>query len=611
MEIIDIFFVTAYLPLFVLSTFSACIFFAVLVAMALILLGLYRSNINSYHNKINAMDKQLEAMQKHLDYASREESKARADAKRSATAREKLLSSLSHEIRTPMNGILGMAILLEETNLHPEQKDYIETIISSGKILLDKVDEVMANDTLEQSKIDQAINAVQQKNTDLRNCVEEVIDTFAVKASEKNIELLYDINEEVPLEVLTDNHRLHQVLTNLVEMVMADNPQQVCIGIHIIKHNSITTPPALGFTITAKPLDNAASIAMLLAEGKTLPDNTIGDLQNTAILGLAISKKLVEEMAGEIKAIDNTNAGFIFNIPLHAVTPLAGTTVNYSLKGFEDKSVLIVNSNIVSASVLAKKLRQWKMQPVVAASSKEALQLINEQSFNLVITEMNLPETNGIQLLANIKNIFPQLPVILLNPLNDVRYKEQHTIAKEITVLSKPLKHHTLFDNVLSSLRSKNTGQMQDMPANKLSADFAKQYPLKILVAEDNPVNQKWAIKILGKLGYEADVAGNGHIVLDMVGKAAYDLILMDVQMPEMDGLEATRMIRVCLSKQPTIIAMTANVMHGDRMACIQAGMDDYISKPVQLGELVNMLEKWALVITDKKLAAADTLKEW
>ncbi|HNU87565.1 MAG TPA: response regulator, partial [Ferruginibacter sp.] len=134
------------------------------------------------------------------------------------------------------------------------------------------------------------------------------------------------------------------------------------------------------------------------------------------------------------------------------------------------------------------------------------------------------------------------------------------------------------------------------------TADFAKQYPLRILVAEDNLVNQKWATKILGKLGYQADIAGDGHIVLDMVDKTAYDLILMDVQMPGMDGLEATKMIRVCLNKQPTIIAMTANVMHGDRVACMQAGMDDYISKPVQLGELVNMLEKWALVITDRKL---------
>ena len=241
----------------------------------------------------------------------------------------------------------------------------------------------------------------------------------------------------------------------------------------------------------------------------------------------------------------------------------------------------------------------------MAANGNEALQLLSEQFVSLVITEMNLEGMSGIQLAANIKTAYPQLPLILLNPLNDTRYKEHETIAKEILILSKPVKQHTLFDNILSSLlHVKKAGPAsQEMSVKKLSADFAKQYPLRILVAEDNTVNQKWATKILGKLGYQPDIAGNGHIVLEMVGKAAYDLILMDVQMPEMDGLEATKMIRVCLNKQPTIIAMTANVMHGDRMACMQAGMDDYISKPVQLGELVNMLEKWALVINDKKLA--------
>jgi len=216
---------------------------------------------------------------------------------------------------------------------------------------------------------------------------------------------------------------------------------------------------------------------------------------------------------------------------------------------------------------------------------------------------MNLPGINGIQLAARMKAEYPELPFILLNALNDNRYKEQQELTGEITVLCKPLKQHNLFDHILSIFRDKKTGQMQDMSVKKLSTDFAKQYPLNILVAEDNPVNQKWATKILGKLGYTVDIADNGHVALDMVSKTVYDLILMDVQMPEMDGLEATRMIRVCLNKQPTIIAMTANVMHGDRMACMQAGMDDYISKPVQLGELVNMLEKWALVITEKKFA--------
>jgi len=603
MQVIETFFLSGYLPLFVLSTLSVCIFFAVIAAMAFVLFGFYKSNISSYHTKIKAMGQQIEAMQQHLDYASREETKARADAKRSATARENLLTSLSHEIRTPMNGILGMAILLEETNLNHEQKDYIDTIISSGKILLNKVDEVMAIDMLEQSKIDRTITAAQQKNTDLRNCVEEVMDTFAVKASEKAIELLCSIEEDVPLQVLTDDKRLHQVLTNLVENIMEDKPQQVCIGVHIIKHNSTDIPPALGFTVTTKPLGNTAAIAMLKAEGHALPENNLEDEQNIKRLGLAISKKLVEEMNGEIIAVNDSSGGFIFSIPLHAVALLAGSS-GYSLKDFEGKPVLIVNSNIISASVLMKQLQQWKLQPVVATTGNEALQLLTEQLFSLVITEMNLPDMTGMQLAGSIKNAFPQLPLLLLNSLNDNRYKQEENIAGAITVLNKPVKQHTLFDHILSNIRSdKKAGQMQDMSVKKLSADFAKQYPLRILIAEDNPVNQKWATKILGKLGYQVDIADNGHIALDMVSKAAYDLILMDVQMPEMDGLEATKMIRVCLNKQPTIIAMTANVMHGDRMACMQAGMDDYISKPVQLGELVNMLEKWALVIKDKKFA--------
>jgi CheY-like chemotaxis protein len=603
MEIPESFFLIEYLPLFVLSTFTACILIFLIVAMIFALFGFYKSNIASYCNKIIAMGQQIEDMQQHLAYANREETKARADAKRSAEARDKLLTSLSHEIRTPMNGILGMAILLEETTLNPEQKDYIDTIISSGKILLNKVDEVMAIDMLDQSKIDRTITSAQQKNTDLRNCVEEVMETFAVKATEKEVELLYQIDEGVPPQVLTDNKRLHQILTNLVEHVMDDKQQQIFIGLHIIKHDSMNAP-VLGFTVGNKPMGNAAEVATLLATGNILQDSTPEEEQAGKGLGLAISKKLVEEMSGEIRAVGKPNTGFIFSIPLNAVALLAGSTTGYNLKDFEGKQILVVNNNLTAAAILKNQLQQWKLLPVIATNGNEAMQLITEQSFSLVITEMNLPEMNGIQLAVNMKEAFPQLPLILLNPLNDNRYKEQEDIAREITVLNKPVKQHTLFDNILSNLRHiKKAGETQEMSVKKLSVEFAKQHPMRIMIAEDNPVNQKWAIKILGKLGYQADIANNGHEALDMVGKAAYDLILMDVQMPEMDGLEATKMIRVCLSKQPTIIAMTANVMHGDRMACMQAGMDDYISKPVQLGELVNMLEKWALVISDKKLA--------
>jgi len=590
------------LPLFILSTFSAVIFFAVIIGMAAAIFGFYRSNIASYRNKIKAMGLQVADMQQHLDYASKEETKARADARRAATARDKLLASLSHEIRTPMNGILGMSVLLEETTLNAEQRDYIDTIISSGKILLRKVDEVMAEDQIEQSKINLTINAAQKKNTDLRNCVEEVLGTFAVKAAEQRTELLYQVDTDVPSHVLTDAKRLQQVLTNLAEHVMEDNRQQVFVGVHIIKHDSIDKPPALGFTVAEKPLGNTAAIGMLLDTGKAMPGNNNSE-EKEEWIGLAISKKLVEEMGGTIRAIADSDSGFIFSIPLQVAASQAGSMAAYDLKDFEGKQVLIVNNNVTAAAILKNQLQEWKLESVVVANGNQALQAAGEQHFSLVIAEMNLPVMNGVQLAAALKQSFPKLPLILLNTLNDNRYREEKTFTGEITVLSKPLKQHQLFDNILSSLRSNKTGQLQDMSAKKLSVEFAKQYPLHILVAEDNPVNQKWALKILSRLGYQADIAENGHAVLDMVGKTAYDLVLMDVQMPGMDGLEATKMIRVCLNKQPTIIAMTANVMHGDRIACMQAGMDDYISKPVQLGELVNMLEKWAMVITDKKYA--------
>lgn len=600
MQPAETFFLPLYLPLFVVSTFKVCIFFAVIAAMAFAVLAFYRSNVNSYVNKIKALGKQVSDMQQHLDYASREESKARADAKRAAVARENLLTSLSHEIRTPMNGILGMAILLEETNLNHEQKDYIDTIISSGKILLSKVDEVMANDMLEQSKINRTIDLAQQKNTDLRNCVEEVIDMFAVKASANQVQLLYEIDQQVPMQILTDNNRLQQVLTNLVENVMECMPEQVVIGVHLIKHSNANTLPLLGISVAGKLLTNAIEAAVLLAENATLLEVTPEEEQDKNYRAVAISKKLVDEMNGELKEIPGIDGGYIFSIPLHTVALVAGNSIGYNLKDFEGKSVLIVNNNASAATILNRQMRQWKLEPVIATNGNMAMQLISQQHFSLVITEMELPDMQGTQLAESIKQSFPQVPLLLLNTINNIIDTEN---TADITVLNKPLKHHVLFDNILSNLRPlKKAGQMKDMSINKLSADFAKQYPLRILLAEDNAVNQKWAIKILSKLGYSIDIADNGHIALDMVGKTNYDLILMDVQMPEMDGLEATKMIRVCLSKQPTIIAMTANVMHGDRVACMQAGMDDYISKPVQLGELVNMLEKWAMVISDKRL---------
>jgi len=307
-------------------------------------------------------------------------------------------------------------------------------------------------------------------------------------------------------------------------------------------------------------------------------------------------------MGGQIKAAKSENGGtiFTFSLPTAGSIQTGAAAANYSMAGFEGQQILIVDSNLSAANILKNQLEQWKLLQVIATTGKQALEILSQVSFGLVITEIDVPEMNGIELAQTIRRQYPKIPVLLLNAMNDERHKEHGELFGAI--INKPVKQHLLFDNILAQLRHSNKGSEAEQAATKkLSENFSRKYPLRILIAEDNPVNQKWTTKILSKMGYKSDIAENGKIVLEMVGHEAYDLILMDVQMPEMDGLEATRMIRLFLDKQPVVIAMTANVMHGDRQACMQAGMDDYISKPVELGELVNMLEKWALDIKERR----------
>ncbi len=592
--------------LLVLSSFSAWLLLAVIAAILVIVFKIYKAGLASSENRNEALLRQLQGLQLQFDYASRQEIKSRAEAERAGAARDKLLSSLSHEIRTPMNGILGMAVLLEETALAPDQREYLDTIISSGKILLNKVNEVMANDMLGHSKIDLVNPVTQQKNIDIRNGVEEVLQTFAVKAADSGIDLLYEIAADVPAHIIGDDKRLHQVLINLVEIVIDTAKQQeVFIGVHACKDDTSKTP-VLVFEVNDERNGTPAKILQQLSLANRLKEYAVEEEQQSSTLGLAIAKKLVEEMGGEIRTTSNTGIAdnFIFSIPIRTVAHTTGNTTGYTMKGFEGNGVLIVNSSTTASDILKKQLEQWQLLPVNAGSGKQALEILATQTFSMVMLGIEMPDMDGIKLAKQIRDKYPDLQLVLLNPLNDERYKQHEDIFGELAILHKPVKQHVLFDTLLTTLRRVKNGTNTSVASvKKLSADFARQYPMRILIAEDNPVNQKWATKILNKMGYEPAIAENGHLALEKVGQLPYDLILMDVQMPEMDGIEATKMIRVCLQKQPVIIAMTANVMHGDRQACMQAGMDDYISKPVELVELVNMLEKWAVVIQERKHA--------
>lgn len=551
------------------------------------------------HEKAD-IERQLLERNELLQYSKLAEQKANEKASDCSSSKTVLLSRVNHEIRTPMNGVLGMASLLDQTDLTEEQKEYTSTILTSGKALLGVVNEIMMNDILEYSKIDSG-KELEAKELDLCNCIEEVFDVFAAKAARAGIDLLYYVEPNVPGQVVGDVRRLRQILMNLIDnSIKATSKGEIYIGVQLLEckeDNRLKLEFEVRDTGAGISVDKANQLSSeLSATNLSVNNNAV------AGLGLMICKRLTELMGGSLSFTSSENCGttFRFTIYTKAGMQTFRKHVHSSITALEDKRILIVESNQLAAELLKKKLENLKMITSSAASGNEALEILTQVSFDLVITALNLTGMDGIQLTECITKKYPNLPVILLNTVNDERYKQYANIFGE--VVYKPVKQHLLQNAVLNLFRHKN-----DEPANKqttihkLSENFSIQYPLAILIAEDNPINQKWTTKTLSKLGYQTEVVANGKEVLDIVSRKNYDLILMDIQMPEMDGMEATRMIRLCLDTQPVIIAMTANAMQGDRQDCMAAGMDDYISKPVDLNELVGMLEKWAVLIKEKR----------
>jgi CheY-like chemotaxis protein len=258
--------------------------------------------------------------------------------------------------------------------------------------------------------------------------------------------------------------------------------------------------------------------------------------------------------------------------------------------GLEGKKVLVVDDNSTNRSILKSQMELWKLVPTLATSGLDALRLLNDNEFDLILTDMQMPEMDGLQLAKAIRGFDKNVPIILLSSIGDDRKAQAEFFS---SVLTKPVRQNTLYKHILMQLKQLERPLIEEPVENKkLSVDFSKRYPLRILITEDNPINYKLAERVLSKLGYTPQKALNGKEAIEAVKQAEYDVILMDVQMPEMDGLEATRIIRSLERRQPIIIAMTANAMQGDREACLEAGMDDYISKPIKLEELVMMLQK-------------------
>jgi CheY-like chemotaxis protein/HPt (histidine-containing phosphotransfer) domain-containing protein len=566
----------------------------------------------------------LQARRQHdeLNRDNRELVKALAAAEASVRAKADFLAAMSHEIRTPMNGIIAMIGLMMETPLNTEQQGYLETVHSSGEALL-----AIINDILDFSKIEAGKMELDSRPFVLHTSVEDSLDIMSVRAAEKNLDLVYQIDDEIPATVEGDPLRLRQVLVNLLSNAVKFTET----GGVFVQVKLLSSQPAaanrlklhLHFSVSDTgigiPPDKLARLFKPFMQADVSTARHYGGTG----LGLAISKRLVELMGGKMwaESVPGKSSTFHFTAMLQAEPAAAPETRQPKLANLR---ILIVDDNAMSRNALARQTAKWGLISESVETAEQALKRLQHgEPFDLAVLDLQMPGADGLALVKKIRELprAVMLPLVLLTPSGTRFDTPSAAHIAFAQCIAKPVKSAQLCAALERALFNVKT--VVQTPPPKSERARAENMPLRILLCDDNSINQKVAARLLQQVGYHSDIAASGREALEALDRGHYDLIFMDVMMPEMDGLEATRLIRERQKRgahpnyqsRIVIVAMTAQAMQGDREKCLAAGMDDYLAKPIRLADVRNVIEHWGSQkppaesppVNNEPSAAADT----